>query len=339
LHQNIFSAKLCATDQLHIARHRLFSRRRYLPVANLELERSTWIAAPRERVWQAITDPEQLGQWFLPPSLGARMTREDDGTLSVWLGPMKATIAVLQNIEPPRQVSALGLPDRVIAITYTLEEETGGTRVRVVMRSAASLSGDAVEERLAPSGAAWEMALANLKAHVEGQALPHPQGLLAALFGYRRESKEMFSIERSILIAAPRERVWRAISDPEQIGKWFSPGTQWGGTGAEAGGRIFVLNPETGAEMYTQVIEAVEAPHRLVTRSLPEPPDTIHYTTWRLDEENNGTRLTLTFSGYELEPAEARANNMEQNAFGFGMMLENLAAYVEGGNLPYPGGF
>ena len=183
------------------------------------------------------------------------------------------------------------------------------------------------------------MALANLKAYVEGQELPYPQGLLAAIFGYRRESKEKFSVERSIWIAAPRERVWRAISDPEQIQEWFSPGTRWSGTGLEVGGRLFVLNPETGAEMYTQVIEALEPPYRLVTRSMPEPPDTVHVTTWQLEEENGGTRLMLTHSGYELEPVEARANNMEQNAFGFGMMLENMAAYIEGKTLPYPQGF
>lgn len=30
---------------------------------------------------------------------------------------------------------------------------------------------------------------------------------------------------------------------------------------------------------------------------------------------------------------------MEQNAFGFGMMLENLQAFVDGRSLPYPQGF
>jgi uncharacterized protein YndB with AHSA1/START domain len=308
-------------------------------VGNLEIERGTWIAAPRERVWQAITDPGQLQQWFLPPALGASLTRDDDGTLSVGLGPMKASVAELQDVEPPRQVTTLGLPDRLIAITYTLEEENGGTRVRVVLRGGGSLSGSAVDERLAPSGEAWEMALANLKAYVEGQELPYPYASQAAIYGYRRESKEKFSIERSIWIGAPRERVWRAITDPEQIAQWFSPGTKWEGTGLEVGGRMFVLNPETGAEMYVQVVEAVEPPYRLVTRSVPEPSEVVHVTTWQLEEENRGTRLILTHSGYELEPVEARATSMEQNAFGFGMMLENLAAYIEGKDLPYPQGF
>ncbi len=31
------------------------------------VEHRIWLAAPRERVWQAVTEPEQLAQWFLPP--------------------------------------------------------------------------------------------------------------------------------------------------------------------------------------------------------------------------------------------------------------------------------
>jgi len=56
-------------------------------------------------------------------------------------------------------------------------------------------------------------------------------------------------------------------------------------------------------------------------------------------EENGGTRLTITHAGYELEREENRWNNMEQNAFGFGMMMENLQAYLLDTSLPYPSGF
>ncbi|HWQ12647.1 MAG TPA: SRPBCC domain-containing protein, partial [Roseiflexaceae bacterium] len=200
-----------------------------------------------------------------------------------------------------------------------------------------ALPADARQDRLEPSGAGWEKALANVKASVAGAELPFPQGYVAALFGYRRAARETFAVERSIWIAAPRERVWRAITDPAQIEMWFSPGTSWQLSALEVGGRLFVRNPETGAEMYTQVIELIDPPHRFVTRSAP--PETAHVTTYRLQEERGGTRLTITHAGYELEPAEMRWNNMEQNAFGFGMMLENVWAYVEGRTLPYPGGF
>jgi uncharacterized protein YndB with AHSA1/START domain len=35
---------------------------------SLAAERTIWIDAPRERVWRAITTPEQLNQWYAPGS-------------------------------------------------------------------------------------------------------------------------------------------------------------------------------------------------------------------------------------------------------------------------------
>ena len=54
----------------------------------LAVERSIFIPAPRDRVWQALTDPAQLAQWFLPPALGAQLQRDEGGKLSMLMGPM-----------------------------------------------------------------------------------------------------------------------------------------------------------------------------------------------------------------------------------------------------------
>jgi uncharacterized protein YndB with AHSA1/START domain len=306
-------------------------------VASLTVERSIWIDAPRERVWQAVTDPDQLAQWFMPPAMGAQLKRDNAGEISVVMGPMTAAIALFETVDQPRKVTSRSLPERQLATTYMLDEENGGTRVTVTVSGFEALSEDARQERLAPIGMGWEKALANLKAHIDGQELPHPQGFIAAMFGFRREAKEKYSIERSIWIKASRERVWRAITEPDQLDKWFSPGTQWHGDGLKVGGKFYVQNPETGAEMYTQVIEVVDPPHQFITRSAP--PEIPHATVWTLDAENGGTRLTITNTGYELEADDVRHQNMEQNAFGFGMMLENIKAHVEGQDLPFPGGF
>jgi uncharacterized protein YndB with AHSA1/START domain len=305
----------------------------------LAVERSIWIDAPRERVWQAITDPAHLAQWLLPPALGAQMKRNASGTFFVCMGDMEIPIAIQEAPKQPQQVTSRSLPDQLIATTYVLEEENGGTRVTVTMTGFEALPADAREDRLKPSGAAWEKALANLKAFVAGAELPFPQGYVAALFGFRREAKATFAVERSIWIAASPERVWHAITDPAQIEQWYSPGTSWRLSALEVGGRLFVPNEETGAEMYTQVIELIDPPHKLVMRSKPEPPATVEVTAYTLQEEKGGTRLIITHSGYELVPEEMRWSAMEQNAFGFGMMLENLKAHSEGKSLPYPGGF
>ena len=46
------------------------------------VERSIWIKAPREQVWQALTEPEHLERWLLPGGIGARLKRDDGGKLS-----------------------------------------------------------------------------------------------------------------------------------------------------------------------------------------------------------------------------------------------------------------
>src|SRR5215470_15116984 len=216
------------------------------------------------------------------------MKRDASGTFFVCMGPMEIPIAIQEAPKQPHQVTTRSLPDQLIATTYLLEEENGGTRVTVRMTGFEALPADAREDRMKPSGAAWEKALANLKASVAGAQPPFPQGYVAALFGYRTEAKEKFAVERSIWIGAPRERVWHAITDPEQVEKWFSPGTAWKLSSLSVGGRLFVPNEETGAEMYTQVIERIDPPHKLVMRSKPEPSETPYVTAYTLEEEQGG---------------------------------------------------
>ena len=301
-----------------------------------KVERSMWIDAAQERVWQAISDPEQIAQWFLPPAMGFQMKLADDGTLSVMMGEMGIAFARLEGLDAPRQLTSTSLPDDLIAATYILEPDMNGTRVTIRLGGLEALPPESAQERIAPLGTGWSKALENLKAFVEGRELPHPEGFVASVSGFRRETPQTLAVERSIWIDASRERVWEAITDPAQIGQWFSPGTEWRGTGLEVGGRLSVYNAETDSEMYTQLIDVVEAPSRLVTRQ-EEPPQ--HLTIWTLYEEDGGTRLTLTYTGFEKEGDDSRHMNMEQNAFGFGMMLMNLKAQVEGKALPVPGGF
>jgi uncharacterized protein YndB with AHSA1/START domain len=72
----------------------------------LTVERSIWIDAHRERVWQAITDPAHLAQWLLPPALGAQMKRDASGTFFVCMGDMQIPIAILEAPKEPQQVTS-----------------------------------------------------------------------------------------------------------------------------------------------------------------------------------------------------------------------------------------
>lgn len=303
----------------------------------LAVERSIVIAAPRERVWQALTDPEQMAQWFLPPALGGQLQRDGQGRLSILMGPMAVAVAVFDGMDAPRRFTSHSLPDKLLTTTYTLEDANGGTQVTVRVTGFEALTTEAAQERLEPLDKGWEKALKNLQAFLAGESLPHPEGYIAALYGYRRESKQTFAVERSIWLKAPIERVWQAVTDPAQIQQWYSPGTPWRLSALEVGGKLSAYDPESNADTHVQVIEVLDPPRLFVTRALSEGAEPEHVISYYLMEENGGTRLTLTDAGYERE-ADAH-NTMEQNAFGFGMVLENLQAYIDGTDLPYPWGF
>jgi uncharacterized protein YndB with AHSA1/START domain len=138
----------------------------------ITVKRSIWIAAPRERVWQAVTDPEQIAQWFAP---GTSFS-QNGNIISVHMGDMDVEVAIIELLDPPRQITTRNLPDRSIATTYTLEEENGGTRFTVTETGYESLSEDARKERLDQDDKGWEMALENLKAYIDGRNLPRPEG-------------------------------------------------------------------------------------------------------------------------------------------------------------------
>ena len=141
---------------------------------------------------------------------------------------------------------------------------------------------------------------------------------------------DAITIQRSIWIDAPRERVWQAVSDPAQITAWFAPGTDF----LMENDRISILMD--GNYIEVALIEVNDPPHQLTTRSLP---DKILATTYTLEEENNGTRFTVTETGFEALPEEERKQRMEQDSGGWNMALENLKAYIDGRSLPRPEGF
>jgi uncharacterized protein YndB with AHSA1/START domain len=104
-------------------------------MTELKVEQSIWINASRERAWQAITQLEQMMQWFVPnlANIGMVMKQDDDGKLTILMGPTGMDVMRLESIESPNQVTLRNLPDELITITYSLEEENGGTCVKVIM--------------------------------------------------------------------------------------------------------------------------------------------------------------------------------------------------------------
>lgn len=146
---------------------------------------------------------------------------------------------------------------------------------------------------------------------------------------------ESLTVVRSIWIRAEREQVWRAVTEAEQLSLWFAPGSPWEIPSLQAGAEVlFHHSPNryhSGAEVVTlrATIEAVDPPHRFSLRWEPETSGITMVTTFLLAEENGGTRVTITESGYETRSA------VERTEQGYGMSLENLQALLEGRRLPY----
>lgn len=264
------------------------------------------------------------------------MKRDDRGKLFVCMGHMDIPIAILEAADPPWQVTSRNLPDRLIATTYTLEEEKDGTRVTVTMSGFESLPEDARQERLGPSGTAWEKALENLKAYINGAELPFPEGYVAALFGYRREAKKKFAVERSIWIAASRERVWQAITDDKQIVKWWAD--YWEIPTLEVGATIKFgseNDPLPADDPMLATIAVLDRPREFAIQWPPQPQ--YHsipvFTRYLLEEENGGTRVTVSETGFEALPDDIRQQRFDSTAKGYATVMANLKAYIEDGSV------
>lgn len=143
------------------------------------------------------------------------------------------------------------------------------------------------------------------------------------------------TVVRSIWINSSRERVWRAVTEAEQLSRWYAPGSPWEILDLEEGATVYFHHSpnsyHTGTEVVTMraTIVTVERPHRFAVRWELEVPEPAMITTFILTEEDGGTRVTLTETGYET-PEQARPTEE-----GYAMSLENLKAHLDGRSLPY----
>jgi uncharacterized protein YndB with AHSA1/START domain len=153
-------------------------------------------------------------------------------------------------------------------------------------------------------------------------------------------------IEKTILLNAPRERVWRAVSTAAEYGRWF--GVAFDGPfveGARLTGRIVptqvdpevarLQGPHTGKPFEFTVVR-IEPSHRIAFRWHPYAVDpALDYSAepttlivFELKDEGAGTRLTVTESGFERIPLARRAAAFTANDSGWAHQTGLLAKYL-----------
>ncbi|MGX9673135.1 SRPBCC family protein [Mycobacterium sp. HM-7] len=153
-------------------------------------------------------------------------------------------------------------------------------------------------------------------------------------------------IEKEVTLRAPLDRVWRAIANADEFGRWF--GIRFDGpfvAGESVTGVITptevdddvaaAQEPHAGKASVWQIV-AVEPPRRLAFRWHPyavepgadyddEPTTLVEFT---LTETADGVLLQIVESGFDSIPAERRAAAFEANSGGWEAQTKLVRKYL-----------
>jgi uncharacterized protein YndB with AHSA1/START domain len=142
-------------------------------------------------------------------------------------------------------------------------------------------------------------------------------------------------IVREITFRAPKERVYAAISEPEQLARWFPEGVE--GT-LEAGARpildfgkygrvkIYIVAAEPHHYFaYRWVSGSQYIPDGFLGDCLAQPNTLVEFF---LEDAPEGCRLRLVESGFASLPPAIAAANLKDNQGGWDYELARLVEYV-----------
>lgn len=133
-------------------------------------------------------------------------------------------------------------------------------------------------------------------------------------------------IRKELTLQAPRDRVWRTLTDPAELLRWFP--THAAELELRPGGALHLSWQHDSDE---GIVDEVEPGSRLVFRWRPlgsERPYT--RVTITLDDAPDGaTRLVLVEDGFAELATDVREQAITGNTRGWGEELEELRASVE----------
>jgi uncharacterized protein YndB with AHSA1/START domain len=176
--------------------------------------------APRDLVWRAWTEADQLARWFMPHGFtipvcevdlregGAfHMTvRGPDGSEHVIGGVFKEIVA----------------PERLVFTQHAFEGRDGAPLLEVLQSATFADRGDTTELTLRAVVLKAAPGTAGALAGMEEGWLQSLEKLDAILTG-RDVDTSSREVAATRLLDAPREIVWKAWTDPERIAGWWGP--------------------------------------------------------------------------------------------------------------------
>ncbi|MBO9554715.1 SRPBCC family protein [Cellulomonas sp.] len=143
---------------------------------------------------------------------------------------------------------------------------------------------------------------------------------------------DTFTVTRTVHVAAPVERVWRALTHEEHMTRWFGARASLPEVRVGAEGYI-------GFEGYGDFVVRVEEvdEHRVFAYTWgahpgdPEPlaDGTSTLVRFTLAPDHDGTRLTVTETGFGTLTTRDPRQALEDNRQGWTSELDELVAYLE----------
>lgn len=154
-------------------------------------------------------------------------------------------------------------------------------------------------------------------------------------------------IEKEVTLRAPLDRVWRAISNADEFGRWF--GVRFDGpfvagesvtgviTPTEVDDEVAAAQEPHAGKASVWHIVAVEPQQRLAFRWHPyavepgadydaEPTTLVEFT---LTETADGVLLQIVESGFDKIPADRRAAAFEANSGGWEAQTKLVRKYLD----------
>jgi uncharacterized protein YndB with AHSA1/START domain len=192
--------------------------------------------APRDMVWKAVTTPEMVKRWWGPKGFTAPVIKIDLRVGGKYLYAMRSpegkdfwSAGVFRKIIPPGGIvledsfsdaegnvvpaSYYGMTGEwplAMQVTMTFEEQKGRTKLTLLY------NGTPPDEMIGPMTQGWNESLDKLAAVLEEEKTSRAKTTLVAEPG-----KQEVSMIR--IFNAPRERVFKALTDPKLTSRWWAP--------------------------------------------------------------------------------------------------------------------
>jgi uncharacterized protein YndB with AHSA1/START domain len=289
----------------------------------IRVERQTVVKAPIERVYAALTDPSLFPTWG-PERVDGKIAPGERPILDFGASG-KAAIYVVA-VEPPsffayRWVQGVTDPKVLLGdplkgpntlVEFHLETIESGTRVRVVE------SGRVPSHLVSPAGAeqigkGWELMLSGLPRHFAGGS----------------ELSDV--IEGEVVVRAPRDQVYAALTHPERwwaqkVEGTLAPGERpvldFGPFGKAA---IYVTAAEPSGYLAYRWVQGVDDPARRLEDPRNNPSTLVEF---RLEETPQGTHVHQRESGFAGLPGDNVLSHYKRAHQGWGIILGMLEMHV-----------